>query len=332
MNIFVSLVVILLSSYLATYLARKLKIPTVVALILNGIFIGIPVLRNTLLEPNLPFITAIGDVGLISMMFVAGLESSWKVIYKERKDAMIIAIFAAVVPFLLGFFVFYMLGFSFLISSIVGICMSITAEATKASVLMELNRLKSKIGATMMGAGIIDDIAGLSLFILVNYLLKEVFIKEDLLLAGVIVSFFIGIIVQKSIGREHKIIHSLEKALIICIIPFFFISMGLHFDMNSLILKPTLLILILVIATSGKLLGVFLTKPFNKFSWAQLHLIGWGMNSRGAVEMAIALIAFRGNLIPIELYSSLVVMALLSTMIFPFIMTHLIRKRPRIMG
>ena len=101
--------------------------------------------------------------------------------------------------------------------------------------------------------------------------------------------------------------------------------------MNSLVVNPVLLMSIIVIAIAGKMAGTFLTKPFTKFRWKQLYLIGWAMNSRGAVEMALALIAFRTKIIPLELYSSLVLMALVTTLIFPFMIMKMIRKDPKIM-
>ncbi len=75
-----------------------------------------------------------------------------------------------------------------------------------------------------------------------------------------------------------------------------------------------------------------LAKPFLRLTWKQLYLVGWGMNSRGAVEIAIAFMAFRTNLISIQIYSGLVVMALTTTLIFPFILRGLIKKDPQLMG
>ena len=331
MNLIITIVIVLLISYLFNLLAKKIKIPTVIALIVTGLIIGFPFIKKIMIEPNTQFISSLGDIALICLMFLAGLESSWRVLYNERKEAILIAIFAALVPFLLGFIVFMILGFSLLISSIIGICMSITAEATKARVLLELKKLRTKVGAAMMGAGIVDDVLGLSLFILITYLLKAVYLKEDILIAGAIISFFVGILIQTSIGRQNSVIKVIEKSLLVIIVPFFFISMGIHFDLSSLFINPYLLAIIIAIAIIGKIMGTFLTKPFTKFSWKQLHLIGWGMNSRGAVELALALIAFRSGLIPAELYSGLVVMALTTTLIFPFIITRMIKKEPQLM-
>ncbi|MBW2974989.1 cation:proton antiporter [Candidatus Woesearchaeota archaeon] len=332
MNIIITLILVLISANLLTSLGSKIKVPRVVSLILCGLLLDIPSIRSVLIAQNTAFLLSIGDIALICLMFMAGLESSWRIMYKERKDAVFIAVFAFLFPFLLGFAVFRMMGFSLLVSSIVGISMSITAEATKARVLLDLKKLRTKVGSAMMGAGIIDDILGLSLFILVTYLLKVAYLKEDILIAGAIISFFIGILVQKNIGRKHIVVHKLEKAFLCFIIPFFFVSVGLNFDINSLVLNQGILLLVLIIAVAGKLIGTFLTKPFTRFSWKQLHLIGWSMNSRGAVEMALALIAFRSSLIPVEIYSSLVIMALITTLIFPFIIIAMVKKDPKIMG
>jgi len=332
MNLIITIIAILLFSYLLTLLGKKLKISTVVALICSGLIITVPLIKTVILEPHINFISGLGDFALLCLMFLAGLESSWRTLYKEKKDALFIAISAALTPFLLGFAIFSIMGFSFFVSSIVGICMSITAEGTTAKVLMETRKLKSRVGAAMMDAGIFDDILGLSLFILITSLLRKVYLKEDILIAGAIISFFAGILVQIGIKRNNLITKYIEKILLIIIIPFFFISMGIHFDWISLFINPHLLLIVILTAIAGKLIGTFITKPINKFNWKQLHIIGWGMNSRGAVELALALIAFRNGLIPVGLYSGLVVMALITTLIFPFFIIGMIKKEPGIMN
>jgi len=331
MYLILTVFIVLGAAYIFTGLGKRMKIPAVVALLLCGLVLDIPVLKDHLLGNNIDFLFVLGDIALIFLMFLAGLESSWKSLYKERKDAVVIAVCASVVPFLVGFVTFLLLGFSMIISFIVGICMSITAEATKARVLLGLKKLRTKVGSAMMGAGIIDDVIGLSIFVLVTYILKEVYLKEDLLIAGAILAFFVGVYVQRNLGRDHYFLTKTEKILIWFIVPFFFISVGIHFDMGAIILNPSILTLVIVLAIVGKLAGSFLAKPFTDFSWKQLHLIGWAMNSRGAVEMALALIAFRSGLLPQEIYSSLIIMALVTTSIFPFIITSMIKDDPKIM-
>jgi len=331
LNFVLPLLSILIISNLAVLGARKLKIPTVVILILVGVLFGLPFLEKTLLGPANKLIFNLGDAGLLCLMFLAGLESSWRLLYKEKKDAALIAVSAALVPIGVGYATFCLLGFSPQVSLILGICMSISAEATRAKVLMELKKLKTKLGAALIGAGLIDDTIGLSLFILITYFIKQADTREELLVAGSIISFFVGLVVQRIFSRENIIIKTAENMFNWLIIPFFFVSIGIHFGFESLALSPFILIAVLVISVMGKFLGVFILKPFMDFNWKQLYLTGWAMNSRGALEMAIALIAFRAQLIPLNLYSSLVVMAFVTTLMFPFIIVPLIRKNPQVM-
>lgn len=329
----ITLIICIIVSFLFTFLAKKLNSSTVVGLIVGGIILGSPLIKNILLEPNTDFVLTLGDFGFFTLMFIAGMEISWCLLYEERKEAAALSFFAAFIPFLLGVSIFLILGFSFLTSLAVGISMAITAEATQARVLLELNKLNTRVGSLIMGAGIIDDILGLSLFALVSYFFTgNIATKEFASTMTAITAFFLGILVHRFIGRETPIISFIEKLLVLFLVPFFFIGMGIHFSFQSLILDPSLLIVIIITAMAGKIAGSLSARPFTGLSWKQLYLVGWGMNSRGAVELAIAFLALRAGLVSVNVYSSLVIMALTTTIIFPFVFRRMVRKDPQIMG
>lgn len=332
MNVFLTILMVLALSYLLSVFARKIKLPVIVALISVGLLLDSPGLKANIVEPNKQLIFLLGDIGLLVLMFMAGMQSSWRTLYAEKKDAFLITLFSALVPFFLGFFVFYAGGYPPVTAAIIGVCMSITAEATTAGVLLELGKIKSRVGAAIIEAGLFDDIFGFSLFIFITYLFKEVYLKEDLLMGAAILVFFVGLIVrEKLMKNHHKFARNLRFYLDHTIIPFFFVSIGIHFEYGSLMVNPWLLGGVIVIAITGKLVGSLLLKPFTKFSWQQLHLIGWAMNSRGAIELALALIALRSGILGVELYSSIIIMALVTTIIFPIIVTAIIKKHRRVM-
>jgi Kef-type K+ transport system membrane component KefB len=83
---------------------------------------------------------------------------------------------------------------------------------------------------------------------------------------------------------------------------------------------------------AGKIMGSLSAKLFTRLSLKQLYLVGWGMNSRGAVELAIAFLALQAGLVSVNVYSSLIIMALATTIIFPFIFRRMVKKDPEIMG
>ena len=333
MHLAVTLALCVIVSYLFSLLARRLRISSVVGLIVAGIIIGSSAVSELILEPNTIAVSYLGEIGLVSLMFIAGMEISWRNFCREERNAAVISVSAMMVPFLIGFAVFLSLGFSILTSLTAGICMSITAEATSARVLMEIRKLKTKIGSLMMGAGIIDDIMGIFLFVVVSYIFtRSLETSEILLLIVSMVSFFAGIATHRFIGRERHVIPYIERGILLFIVPFFFISMGIHFSLQSLTLNPLLLVVIIAVAISAKIIGVFVTKPLTGLSIKQLYLVGWGMNSRGAVGLAIAFVGFRIGLLDTGLYSGLVFMALFTTIVFPFFIRSMVRNNPHVMG
>jgi Kef-type K+ transport system membrane component KefB len=329
----ITIILFLFVSYLFTIVAKKLKISVVIGLIASGIFLGTLANEQILFSSNTDILLWLGNLGFLALMFLAGLEISWCLLYKERKEALIVAFFAALIPLMLGLSTFLVLGFSLAACITIGISMSVTAEATKAHELMELNKLDSEVGIVMMGAGIIDDVLALLLFAAVTYIFTGKAATHEfpkiVLAIGV---FLLGIAVHKYVGRYKKFVEAAEKILLLCVIPFFFISIGIYFNFHSLFLHPWYLIIIFVIALAGKIIGSMIAKPFTRLTGKQLYLVGWAMNSRGAIELALALLAFEAGLIEQDIYSSLVIMALSTTLIFPFIIKRMLKKNPEIMG
>ena len=95
---------------------------------------------------------------LRNFLFFIGLKIEIKSFMQPSSQAVSVAIISAAVPFLLGFFVMSLMGYPVLTAIIIGMCLSVTAEAVTISVLEELNLLKTKIGKIVVNAGILDDL------------------------------------------------------------------------------------------------------------------------------------------------------------------------------
>ena len=332
MNILITILICIVFSYFIRLLAKRIHLSDFIGLMIGGIFIGSFIFKP-LLDPNIEIITILGEIGFIFLMFLAGLEVSWSVISREKKNSICIAAFAAFTPFLIGFAAFTVMGFDILTSLTVGICMGITAEATKANVLLKMRKIRTRLASIMLGAGIIDDMIGLFMFTIVSYVFTLTFVTQEFVMHFMaLAAYLIGVTTHKIIGRHKKEIMVFEKLSLALIVPFFFITMGIYFTSQSIIQNPVLLAAIIVFAISGKMLGSLLTKPFTGLNLKRLYLIGWGMNSRGAVEFAIAFLALRMGLITTEIYSSLIIMALVTTLLFPLFFRRMVKRNPRIMG
>ncbi|MFP4524631.1 MAG: cation:proton antiporter [Candidatus Woesearchaeota archaeon] len=176
-------------------------------------------------------------------------------------------------------------------------------------------------------------IATLSFIILFGLVVAVLSNKLDL--GPIIGAFVAGVIISLVDRRKVSFkedVQDLEEVTFAFLIPFFFINIGMHFDVTSLAQNAYFAIIVVVVATLSKIVGAVLATPFTSLNLRQTHLVGWGLNSRGAIELIIAEVALQNNLIPIEIYSALVFMALVTTLMFPFVMKLIIGYDKKILN
>jgi len=395
MEIFILVPLILLLSFVMGWLFRRIGLPPVIGQILAGILLGIPLLKTVLFdsESSLVIIDFLAYLGIIFLLFLAGLEIDIQKIRETSRESIMISMSSALLPFFLGF-AFMMLVFpsyGWLTALVFGGALMVTSEATKVKVLMDLNALNTHLGATMLAAGAIDDIfevlflalvatlgkgGGLLLFAAIavdlgvfaalafiffklaskvfRYLDKsggneaELFslvvifimvlsaLSESLGIGYLIGAIAGGFILQLALrGIDKRLSRNMVKVTELIalgfIVPFFFANVGVNFDSSTLFSSIGLLAVTLVIAFAGKLLGCMMVKPASRLSWKQLYYVGWAMNSRGAAELVIALAAKQLGLIPLEVFSALVAMSIITTLVFPPILARGIKKNPGLM-
>ena len=146
-------------------LARKLKAPMVVGEIIAGLVIG-PCLLN-IVKPT-DFISMMAEIGVVLIMFSAGLETNLQELKKSGVAALIIASIGVLVP-LVGGSLLYMCfyGFApfgtdeFFKGIFIGCIMTATSVGITVEVLKEMGYLTSRVGQTILSAAIIDDIIGI---------------------------------------------------------------------------------------------------------------------------------------------------------------------------
>ncbi|MBD3248364.1 hypothetical protein GF382_03690 [Candidatus Falkowbacteria bacterium] len=333
MIFFIDILSVLAISAVFILIARKFHFSEVIGLIAAGVFLSILPLKDVFLRSDREYLEVLSSVGLYTLMFLSGFEVSWSMLAKQRKNSVILTLSTMVVSLILGFVVLRLLGFSTAASLIMGICFGITAEATKAKVLIELKKIKSKLGSLLIDSGIINDIIGVLALVFISYFFANNFsLNEVWNLVGIIFSFLLGIMAHIFFDRHNFKMKMLEKILFYTIVPFFFVNIGLNFNIFDFVFDYKLFIFIFLASASGQILGVLLIKKLINIDLKQAWLVGWGMNSKGAVELAIAYVAYRAGIIPSSLYSILVAVALISTIIFQIIIFKMVRKNPRVMN
>lgn len=153
------------------------------------------------------------------------------------------------------------------------------------------------------------------------------------LLGAIIGGFILQIAMRGIDGRHRKDIAKVTEIFALgFILPFFFANVGINFDIYSLFSSLDLLVTTTVIAFLGKFLGSIIVNRFTRLTLKQLYYVGWAMNSRGATELVIALAAMQMGLIPLDIYSALIAMSIISTVVFPPILARGINKNPGLMN
>ena len=146
-------------------IARKLKAPQVVGEIIAGLVVGPSVLGIVKLNQ---FLDICAGLGVVLLMFSAGLGTNLKQLLHTGVKALLIACAGVLVP-LIGGTLLYMCfyGFSaigtpqFFTAVFIGVIMTATSVSITVETLKELGKLKTELGTTILSAAIIDDVIGI---------------------------------------------------------------------------------------------------------------------------------------------------------------------------
>ena len=143
-------------------LARKLHAPEVVGEIIAGLLLG-PAVIGIVNQSD--FISKMAEIGVIMLMFEAGLSTDMKKLKATGLKATAIACAGVFVPVCLGavlFMSFYGFGSvgsdQFIKGLFIGTLMAATSVSITVAALKELGKLSSTVGTTIVSAAIIDDV------------------------------------------------------------------------------------------------------------------------------------------------------------------------------
>lgn len=178
------LAAILIGAKLAGRLSQRFGLPAVFGELLLGLVLG-PSLLN-FIRPNEP-LALLAEVGVILLMFRAGLETDLVQMRQVGALATVVAFGGVLLPFGGGFALAMLFGFPLLPALFVGAVLTATSVSISAEVLRELGQLRGKVGATILGAAVIDDVLGVIVLSLVLGLAGE---GNPLLAIGQMALFF----------------------------------------------------------------------------------------------------------------------------------------------
>jgi Kef-type K+ transport system membrane component KefB len=159
-----SIVLILVFTKIGGIISRKLKMPEVLGALIAGVILGPVVLNFVQYDDD---IRLLANLGVIMLMFLAGLETNVEEFKKAGMSSLVIAIAGITFPFVLGTLGSYLFFDDLWGNIFVGVILTATSVSITVETLKELGKLNSKAGVNILGAAVIDDILGLILISLV---------------------------------------------------------------------------------------------------------------------------------------------------------------------
>lgn len=196
------LALILLSTKVLGLVTKKFKMPQVVGALLAGLILG-PACFNILQETE--FIISVSEVGVIILMFAAGLETNISEFKKTGKASFIIAVLGVIVPLIGGFAVAYIFNRPGIIDSdantslflqnlFIGVILTATSVSITVETLKEIGKLKTNVGNAILGAAIIDDILGIIALTIITSL-ADTSVNVGFILFKIVLFFILSIVV-----------------------------------------------------------------------------------------------------------------------------------------
>ncbi len=156
-DILVVLAFILCLSMLASHAGQKVGLPTAVGKICVGLIVG-PAILGFVADGQT--LEALAGIGVVLLMFLAGLETDFETMKQVSLPALLIATGGVVLPFLGGLGVGYAFHLTTAESLFLGAILTATSVSISADTLKELGLLQSKEGTTILAAAVIDDVMG----------------------------------------------------------------------------------------------------------------------------------------------------------------------------
>ncbi|MBK7217884.1 MAG: cation:proton antiporter [Candidatus Promineofilum sp.] len=381
LNFLAAVVVVLVAAKVGGYASIRLGQPSVLGELLVGIILG-PTLLNMLGawpllggdEHLAASLTLFAEIGVILLMFLAGLELDLRDLLRSGRVAGLAGTLGVVVPLAGGFITARLFGVETVEAIFIGLALSATSVSISAQTLMELGVLRTKVGLGLLGAAVFDDIlvvlllsgasvvfgaaeggAGLAVILLrmvlflagatgvglfvVPWLMarvEELPVSQAVPTAALVIcfvfawasealggmaaitgAFMAGLFLART-AYDRQIEHSLASLAYGLFVPIFLVNIGLQANLRAISGTAWFLAIALtVVAIFTKVIGSGLGALAGGFDRRDSLRLGVGMISRGEVGLIVASVALGAGLISQEIFSGVVFMVIVATLVTP---------------
>jgi len=299
--------ILLLLAFLLGRLAMRFAMPAIVGELCAGVLLGPSVLEQ--LSPGIShwllpretgqfhMLDATAQLGVLLLVALTGIHMDLSLIRRRRSAILRISVLGLVVPLALGVGAGLLLPDSLVpdaadrttFALFLGIVMGVSAIPVIAKTLMDLRLLHRNIGQLTLCAVMVDDMVGWLLLSVVSTMATT------------------GI-------RAGNITVSLAWPLVVVLA-----AVGLRMDISALARPSVLLtgLAVLAVAVVGKFTGAYAGARLSGLNHWEGLALGAGMNSRGVIEVVIAIVGLRLGVLGPEMYTIVVLVAIATSLMAP---------------
>lgn len=154
---------IMLSTKVLGLVSEKVNMPQVVGALIAGLLLG-PSCFGLIGESD--FLVKTAEIGVIILMFMAGLDTDLEELKHTGLSALVIATIGVIVPFLGGAGCYLLFNgepdsLKMIKAAFIGVVLTATSVSITVETLREMGKLKSRVGTAIMAAAVIDDVLGI---------------------------------------------------------------------------------------------------------------------------------------------------------------------------
>ncbi|HPR41802.1 MAG TPA: cation:proton antiporter [Candidatus Methanofastidiosa archaeon] len=370
MDLLVEILIILLVAKVFGELVEHFGYPSIIGELIGGLIIGNTFLHLLDVSTGLE---RFSYIGILFLMFFAGAETNVKDLKKAGKTSFIVALAGISLPFSLAVALGLAFDYSFYTALFLGTILSATSVGITVRVLIDLGKLRSKVGMTIISAAVIDDVMAvfilsivtslsttgevafldiaeilafmaffflLSLYVIFPLLKKALshtyrlktqssleslviililfyaIFAEEMYIAGITGCFLAGLLVSQT-EEKNFLITDTKTIGYGFFIPMFFTYIGVAADLKQIMYAGVLGLFLIIAAILGKVVGCYLVCKLSRFDKRDALTVGVGMVPRMEVAIIVANIGLVKNIIDQSLYSTIILMAFVTTLITP---------------
>lgn len=385
-----AIAVIIAAAKAGGYLSFRLGQPAVAGEVLAGLLLGpsvlnffsLPIFTDAHLGAS---IVHLAELGVLLLMFIAGLELHLGDLAKSGKVAVLAGLLGFVLTLGMGYLLGTVMAYDAQKALFLGLMLAPTSIGISAQTLMELKVLRTKVGITLLGAATIDDMLGvlgvsmflalfggatasesasvfqllldMSLYLVIAsvvgfWLLPKLasFVERLPISQGLVALAFIVMLLYawsaEALGHMATVIGAFMAGIFFArsplkdiiregiipiaygiFVPIFFSNVGLSADLRQISIDGLILLagMVIVVATS-KLIGAGFGGKLGGMNPRESLQLGFGMIPRGEVVLIVATVGITEGIIGNEIFSTAVMLVVLTTLTTPPILRNLFAK------